>query len=66
MQKEEELKEKWEAIPALHNEINHLKTLLSEKDQEVSNMKNDSKILERLYEQGIIDANGDPIEKLQF
>ena len=48
--------EKCGAILALHYEINHLKTLLSKKDQEIPNMRDDSKILKHVYKQGIIDT----------
>ena len=65
-EKEREFKEVCESISILQREIEDLEVLIDEKDQEIKMRKDDRKNLSRLYDLGIIDEQGNPIEKLQF
>ena len=50
-------------IPSLREEIEELKHMLIEKDRKIEEYSEDTDILKRLYEDGIIDINGDPIQR---
>ena len=50
-------------ISSLREEIEELKHMLIEKDRKIEEYSEDTDILKRLYEDGIIDINGDPIQR---
>ena len=62
-EKELERKEELDSIMSFQNKINELKEDLAEKSKEIDILKADQDILHDLYERGIIDANGDVIDK---
>ena len=51
------------SIPSLKEEIEELKQMLIEKEREIGEYTEDSKILKQLYEDGIIDNDGNPIQR---
>ena len=62
-EKELERKEELDSIMSFQNKINELKEDLAEKSKQIDILKADQDILRDLYERGIIDANGDVIDK---
>ena len=50
-------------IQSLREGIEELKHLLIEKDRKFEEKGEDTDILKRIYEDGIIDINGNPIQR---
>lgn len=60
------LKEMSDQVPTLKEEIYNLKLELDKKDDELREREGDAEILSKLFEKGLIDENGDIIEKDDF
>ena len=63
---EQELKEALLLVPELKKQIYELQDNLEEKEHELENKSKNSEILAKLFKMGLIDAEGNPIEKINF
>ena len=59
---EEEKNQQLDSIPSLQKEIFDLKELINQKDNEIDLFYDDSKILTKLLEMGVIDRDGNPLK----
>ena len=69
IEKKESEKEQMEAlllVPELKKQIYELQEILEEKELELENRSKDSVILEKLLNKGLIDGEGNPIDKISF
>ena len=69
IEKKESEKEQMEAlvlVPELKKQIYELQEILEEKELELDNRSKDSVILEKLFNKGLIDGEGNPIDKISF
>ena len=65
-EKEKEMKEELDIVPELKEEIKDLKLQLEETAEELERRDKDAIILLNLFEKGIIDRDGNIIEKIEF
>ena len=69
IEKKESEKEQMEAlvlVPELKKQIYELQEILEEKELELDNRSKDSVILEKLFNKGLIDGEGNSIDKISF